>query len=88
MWTETADSYTTSDAGEIADFLNRMGNGQNNSNTDNVNAGETNTTTIQTNFTDWNKGTVKGQLVELKGLTTRRTQEANIYNNNTYDSTH
>jgi GH24 family phage-related lysozyme (muramidase) len=53
-----------------------------------INAGETSAAVIEAKFGLWNKGTVKGKLVELKGLTIRREQEANIYNYDKYDSTH
>lgn len=53
-----------------------------------INAGETSAAVIETKFKLWNKGTVNGERVELKGLTTRRGQEANIYNYENYDSTH
>lgn len=52
-----------------------------------VNADDTDAA-IRTQFKAWNKGTVKGKKVELKGLTKRRGQEADIYIKNVYDSTH
>lgn len=36
---------------------------------------------IKTQFMRWNKGTVDGALVEIKGLTNRRQAEANMYFN-------
>jgi len=36
-------------------------------------------TEIETNWMKWNKGTVNGQKVELKGLTVRRKSEFNLY---------
>ncbi len=53
-----------------------------------VNASETSSKEITKWFKSWNKGTVDGKKVELKGLTKRRDQEANMYNKNVYDSTH
>ena len=38
-----------------------------------------NDATIKDEFMKWNKATIGGQLVELKGLTRRRTAEAELY---------
>jgi len=50
-----------------------------------VNSGTATADEIKEAFLMWNKGTVKGKLQELKGLTTRRTEEADMYNNNDYE---
>ncbi|MCW3104331.1 MAG: hypothetical protein JWO09_2771 [Bacteroidetes bacterium] len=51
-----------------------------------VNSGTATAESIKEAFLMWNKGTVGDKKQEIKGLTTRRTAEAKIYNENTYEN--
>jgi GH24 family phage-related lysozyme (muramidase) len=51
-----------------------------------VNSGPSTADLIKAAFLMWNKGTVNGKKEEIKGLTTRRTAEAAIYNDNVYNN--
>lgn len=55
---------------------------------DKVNNKEKDAAVITKWFKAWNKGTVNGSRIEFKGLTTRRGQEADMYNKNIYNSKH
>jgi lysozyme len=54
----------------------------------NINAGDATCETIEENFRAWNKITKNGKKVESLGLTKRRIQEANMFNDGDYNSSH